>query len=61
MKWTTVLRRASALGVDTRKADVRQVGVLLECYPQIAPKLAGREIRADLDARGNWQVERRWP
>ena len=61
MKWTTILRRASALGVDTRLADVRQAGVLLERHPRIAPKLAGHDIRADLDARGNWQVERRWP
>ncbi len=37
MKWATILRRATALGVDTRMADVRQVGVLFECYPQIAP------------------------
>jgi hypothetical protein len=61
MKWATILRRAVAFGVDAKKVDVRQVGVLLERYPQIAPKLAGHDIRADLDARGNWQVERRWP
>jgi hypothetical protein len=61
MKWATILRRAAAFGVDARKVDVRQVGMLLERYPLIAPKLAGRVILADLDARGNWQVERRWP
>ena len=60
MKWETLQRRAEALGVDVRNADVRNVGALLKQHPRIAPSLAGRKLVAFIDdASGEWHVVRR--